>query len=32
MERGKGSNIYDIDGNEYIDYVLIMGAAYFRSC
>ena len=22
MERGKGSKIYDIDGNEYIDYVL----------
>lgn len=22
MERGKGSKVYDIDGNEYIDYVL----------
>lgn len=25
MERGKGANIYDIDGNEYIDYVLSWG-------
>jgi glutamate-1-semialdehyde 2,1-aminomutase len=25
MERGKGSKIYDIDGNEYIDYVLSWG-------
>nr|WP_026671511.1 glutamate-1-semialdehyde 2,1-aminomutase [Alkalihalobacterium bogoriense] len=25
MERGKGSRIYDIDGNEYIDYVLSWG-------
>lgn len=25
MERGKGSHIYDIDGNEYIDYVLSWG-------
>lgn len=25
MERGKGSYIYDIDGNEYIDYVLSWG-------
>ncbi|HET7628303.1 MAG TPA: glutamate-1-semialdehyde 2,1-aminomutase [Bacillales bacterium] len=25
MERGKGSRIYDIDGNEYIDYVLSFG-------
>lgn len=25
MEYGKGSNIYDIDGNEYIDYVLSWG-------
>ncbi|HHY72816.1 MAG TPA: glutamate-1-semialdehyde 2,1-aminomutase [Bacillus bacterium] len=33
MERGKGSKLYDIDGNEYIDYVLswgplILGHAY----
>src|SRR4051794_14825605 len=25
MERGKGSKIYDIDGNKYIDYVLSWG-------
>ncbi|MED4401110.1 glutamate-1-semialdehyde 2,1-aminomutase [Metabacillus fastidiosus] len=25
MERGKGSKIYDIDGNQYIDYVLSWG-------
>ena len=25
MERGKGSKLYDIDGNEYIDYVLSWG-------
>ena len=25
MESGKGAIITDIDGNEYIDYVLIMG-------
>ncbi|MFQ3542606.1 glutamate-1-semialdehyde 2,1-aminomutase [Halobacillus rhizosphaerae] len=25
MERGKGSKIYDIDGHEYIDYVLSWG-------
>lgn len=25
MDRGKGSKIYDIDGNEYIDYVLSWG-------
>ncbi len=25
MERGKGSKIYDLDGNEYIDYVLSWG-------
>src|SRR5574339_57211 len=25
MARGKGSKIYDIDGNEYIDYVLSWG-------
>ncbi|HEY4554570.1 MAG TPA: glutamate-1-semialdehyde 2,1-aminomutase [Bacillaceae bacterium] len=25
MERGRGSRIYDIDGNEYIDYVLSWG-------
>ncbi|MEK5136905.1 MULTISPECIES: glutamate-1-semialdehyde 2,1-aminomutase [Priestia] len=25
MERGKGAKIYDIDGNEYVDYVLSWG-------
>lgn len=25
MEKGKGSKIYDVDGNEYIDYVLSWG-------
>ncbi|WP_272923441.1 aminotransferase class III-fold pyridoxal phosphate-dependent enzyme, partial [Weissella confusa] len=25
MSRGEGSRIYDIDGNEYIDYVLSWG-------
>jgi glutamate-1-semialdehyde 2,1-aminomutase len=25
MERGKGAKIYDVDGNEYIDYVLSWG-------
>ncbi len=25
MEKGKGSRLYDIDGNEYIDYVLSWG-------
>lgn len=25
MEKGKGSKVYDIDGNEYIDYVLSWG-------
>lgn len=25
MERGKGSKVYDLDGNEYIDYVLSWG-------
>ncbi|QFT90080.1 Glutamate-1-semialdehyde 2,1-aminomutase [Bacillus sp. THAF10] len=25
IERGKGSKIYDVDGNEYIDYVLSWG-------
>ena len=33
IERGEGSKIYDIDGNEYIDYVaswgpLVLGHAY----
>ena len=32
MERGKGSKIYDIDGNEYIDYVLSWGPLNSWSC
>ena len=27
IERGKGSKIYDVDGNEYIDYLLAYGPA-----
>ncbi|RST77697.1 aspartate aminotransferase family protein [Siminovitchia acidinfaciens] len=26
MEKGKGSHLYDLDGNEYIDYLLSYGA------
>lgn len=26
MEKGKGSRLYDVDGNEYIDYLLSYGA------
>lgn len=26
MEKGKGSKLYDVDGNEYIDYLLCYGA------
>ena len=29
MDKGKGSNIYDIDGNEYIDYVASWGPLIF---
>lgn len=25
MERGEGSKIYDVDGNEYVDYSLAFG-------
>ena len=25
MDHGQGSKIYDVDGNEYIDYVLSWG-------
>ena len=37
MESGKGSKMYDIDGNEYIDYVLswgplILGHLMIRRC
>ena len=27
IERGEGSRMWDVDGNEYIDYVLLVGAA-----
>ena len=30
VERGEGSRIWDVDGNEYIDYVLSWGAARAR--
>ena len=26
MERGRGSHIYDVDGNEYIDWMMAFGA------
>jgi glutamate-1-semialdehyde 2,1-aminomutase len=26
MERGRGSRIYDVDGNEYIDWMMAFGA------
>ena len=29
FERGKGARLYDVDGNEYIDYVLGMGPDIF---
>lgn len=29
MEGGEGSRIYDIDGNEYIDYILALGPLIF---
>lgn len=32
MEKGKGSKIYDIDGNEYIDYVLSYGPLILGHC
>ena len=32
MERGKGSKVYDIDGNEYIDYVYHHGAFNSWAC
>ena len=25
LERGKGSRVFDVDGNEYIDYILSLG-------
>ncbi|WP_427338823.1 glutamate-1-semialdehyde 2,1-aminomutase [Caloranaerobacter sp. DY30410] len=32
IQRGKGSKIYDIDGNEYIDYVLSWGPLILGHC
>ncbi len=29
MERGRGSRIYDVDGNEYIDWMMAFGALPF---
>jgi len=29
FERGKGSKLYDVDGHEYIDYILGQGPAIF---
>ncbi len=29
FERGKGSRLYDVDGNEYIDYLMGMGPSVF---
>ncbi len=31
MQRGKGSKIFDIDGNEYIDYVLSWGRSFWAT-
>ena len=32
MERGKGSRIWDLDGNEYIDYKLALGPLILGHC
>ncbi len=31
IARGRGSHLFDVDGNEYVDYVLSLGAAHRRS-
>jgi len=31
VERGKGSKVYDVDGNEYIDYLCAFGASHMIS-
>ena len=31
IERAKGSKIYDVDGNEYIDYLMSWGPLNFRT-
>ena len=32
IERGKGSKIYDVDGNEYIDYMMAFGPMILGYC
>ena len=32
MEKGKGSKVYDVDGNEYIDYVAAFGPMILGYC
>ncbi|GAJ10191.1 unnamed protein product, partial [marine sediment metagenome] len=32
MERGKGSHVYDVDGNEYIDWLLSFGPIVLGHC
>ena len=32
MERGKGSRIYDVDGNEYVDFLLAYGPLILGHC
>jgi len=32
MERGKGSHVYDVDGNEYIDWLLSYGPIVLGHC
>ena len=32
IEKGKGSKIYDIDGNEYIDYICSWGPNILGHC
>lgn len=32
IERGRGSKIYDVDGNEYIDYMLALGPLILGHC
>ncbi len=31
IDHGQGAYLYDVDGNRYIDYVLIVGAADLRA-
>ncbi len=32
LQRGKGSYVFDVDGNEYIDYVMALGAVTLGYC